>query len=118
MKALRPVSTQDLTASEHRFVDFIHKLDFGRIESLRIERGQLILDPWPATAKEVKFCSRADRSYGDVKDFSLKQQLVELVEYVRNTERGEIRRLEIKNGLPFSMEVEHRPSVAEEGSRG
>jgi hypothetical protein len=118
MKVLRPVSTRELTAPERHFVDFIQQLGFGRLEHVRIERGELILDPWPATSREVKFCARSSRRDSDAEDFALKQQVIELFEYVRSNEIGEIRKLEIKNGLPFSMEVEHQPNVTEEGSHG
>ena len=30
-------------------------------------------------------------------------------DYIRSVEAGEIRALEVKNGLPFSMQIEHRP---------
>jgi hypothetical protein len=36
----------------------------------------------------------------------LKPQVAELFAYVRGVEAGEIRTLEVKNGLPYSMEVE------------
>jgi hypothetical protein len=118
MTILRPVSTRDLTPSERHFLDVIQQLGFGRLECLRIERGRLILDPWPTTAREVKFCARGNQRDSDAEDFTLKQQVVELFEYVRSTEIGQIRKLEIKNGLPFSMEVEHQPGVAEGSRRG
>ncbi|MBE7542238.1 MAG: hypothetical protein HS123_07715 [Solibacteraceae bacterium] len=47
--------------------------------------------------------------------FELKSQVADLFEYVRAVDEGEIRALEIRHGLPFSMEIEHRP---EGGSRG
>jgi len=40
-------------------------------------------------------------------EFELKRQVAELFDYVRTIEAGEIRCLEVRHGLPFSMEVEH-----------
>jgi hypothetical protein len=54
-------------------------------------------------------------------DFQLKRQVVELFEYVREVDEGEIRCLEIRHGIPFSMDVEVTGTsitVAEGGSRG
>jgi hypothetical protein len=33
-------------------------LGFGRFEYLRIERGELVLDPWPTVVRDVKFGSQ------------------------------------------------------------
>lgn len=102
-------STSDLRPSELRFVAALQQLGNGRFEFLRIEHGQLILDPWPATVRDVKFCAQTNQPDVHVKDFVLKHQVVEFFEYVRSVEIGEIRTLTVKGGLPFSMQVEQRP---------
>ena len=102
-----PASTRDLRPSERQLVNAMTLLGFGRFEYLRIERGEIVLDPWPTAVRDVKFGS-ADP--GSAKfppaDFALKAQVAQLFEYVRAVDSGEIRTLEIKHGLPFSMEVE------------
>jgi hypothetical protein len=40
------------------------------------------------------------------RDFELKQQFVELINYIRAVEEGEIRSLVFRGGLPFAMEIE------------
>jgi hypothetical protein len=83
----------------------MHCLRYGRFESLRIERGEMVVDPWPKTVRQVRFgvsdpgCEKEPRA-----DFRLKAQLAELFEYVRSIDAGEIRILEIRGGLPFSMQ--------------
>ena len=80
---------------------------FGRFEYLRIVRGELALDPWPAFVRGVKFCSHdPGASRTPMADFELKPQVAELFEYIRDVDAGEIRTLEVKSGLPFSMEIE------------
>jgi hypothetical protein len=106
MNPAGPASSRELSSSERQFVGLIQDLGFGRFEFLRIEHGQLILDPWPPTVRHVKFASdvgtgRAARS----DEFELKRQFSELFEYVRSVESGEIRCLEIRHSLPFSMEI-------------
>jgi hypothetical protein len=62
--------------------------------------------------RSVKFAaeeSAVPRTSPD--DFKLKRQVVELFEYVRAVDAGEIRCLEVRHGLPFAMEVEHRVLV-------
>jgi hypothetical protein len=115
---ITPVSTQDLLPSEAVFVVAMQQLAFGRFEYLPIRGGELVLDPWPTTIRGVKFGSD-DRSASltHSAEFQLKRQVIELFKYVRVVDAGEIRCLEVRHGLPFSMEVEHRPDK-DRGSRG
>ena len=94
------------------FVAAMQHLGFGRFESVRIERGELVLNPWPATVRGVKFGSEESAGPQVSSDeFELKRQVVEFFEYVRAVDAGEIRCLELRHGLPFSMEIEHRPNA-------
>lgn len=103
----RPVSTRDLRAAERTFVAAMTNLGFGRFEYLRIERGELVLDPWPTVVRGVKFgCPDPGTAKNIAADFDLKPQVAELFEYIRDVDAGEIRCLEVKSGLPFSMEIE------------
>jgi hypothetical protein len=105
--ASAPASTRDLLPSEYRFVTAMQQVGFGSFESARIENGELVLDPWPKTILGVKFGSE-DRSASPTPpaDFQLKRQVVEFFEYIRSIDAGEIRCLEIRHGLPFSMAIE------------
>ncbi len=103
----RPLSTHDLRPSERTFVAAVSRLGFGRFEYLRIERGELVLEPWPTAVRDVKFGTTAPGALRQFpNEFELKQQVAELFEYIRSVDAGEIRRLEVKHGLPFSMEIE------------
>ena len=105
--AQRPNSTRDLRNSERAFVAAMRQMGFGRYEYLQIRNGELVLNPWPTSVREVKFCSH-DPGAAQVPpvEFELKPQVAELFEYVRDVDAGEIRTLEVKHGLPFSMEIE------------
>jgi len=112
----RPTSTGDLRPRERTFLAAMTRLGFGRFEFVRIEQGEIVLDPWPTAVRDVKFASidqAASRAIPT--EFALKPQVAELFDYVRSVCSGEIRALEIKNGLPFSMEIDYR---VEGGSRG
>jgi hypothetical protein len=104
----RQVSTHDLSQCERRFCLAMNELWYGRLEFVRIESGALVLDPWPTVVKGVKFASREPvTACTPPRDFELKAELIEFFAYVRSVDAGEIRRLEVKHGLPFSMEIEH-----------
>ena len=114
----RPLTTSALVQSEWRFILAMRQLNFGRFEFLRIQGRELVLDLWPTTVRGVKFGSEDPAtSRTPLDEFELKRQLVELFEYVRAVDAGEIRCLEVRHGLPFSMEVEHRHDVSG-GQRG
>jgi hypothetical protein len=103
-----PKSTRDLRPSERCFLTAMQQLSHGWFESLRILRGELVLDPWPTTVQEVRF-GGGDESFQTPPDeFNLKRHFVEFFEYVRSADVGEIRRLVVRRGLPASMEIERR----------
>jgi hypothetical protein len=100
------VSTHDLRPSERRFVTAMQELGYGRFESLRIERGEFVLDPWPTIVRSVKFGDATPNRPGSPRgEFELKQQTAQLFEFVRSVDAGEIRVLEVRGGLPFTMEI-------------
>ena len=118
MNLKRPTLTRDLLPSERRFVEAMSDVGFGRFEFLRIEHGELVLDPWPTTVRGVKFGSSSAATYKpSAEEFELKSQVAAFFEYVRGVDTGEIRCLELRHGLPFSMEIEHGHN-ASGGRRG
>jgi len=85
----------------------MHQLGFGRFESLGIKGGELVLDPWPTAIRSIKFGNAgANQPPAGPAGHALKTQIVELFAYVRSSESGAIRVLEIRGGLPFCMEIE------------
>lgn len=106
MSTTRPLSTSKLLPSEQRLVEAMRQLRFGRFERLRIENGQAIIHPPPLTVRSVRFgCDSAGLDQAGVSDFPLKQEVVELLEYIRSVRSGEISILECRHGLPFAMEI-------------
>ena len=89
----------------------MQQLGFGRFESLRIHRGELVLDPWPTTVRSVKFGggTTPNRPVDGSDEFELKTQIAELFAHVRGVEAGVIRVLEVRGGLPFCMEIADEP---------
>jgi hypothetical protein len=99
-------STSNLRPSERRFVAAMQRLGYGRFEEVRIERGEFVLDPWPTTIRSVKFGEATpNRPSEGSAPFELRKQFAELFEHVRRVERGLIRVLEVRGGLPFFMEI-------------
>jgi hypothetical protein len=104
------VSTHDLRPSERRVVTAMQELGYGRFESLRIQRGEFVLDPWPTTVRSVKFGQATPSQLGaGLDEFELKKQIAELFVHVRSINAGMIRVLEVRGGLPFCMEIATEP---------
>ena len=109
-----PHSTKDLDVSERRFLAVINQLGFGRLESVVIEKGRLVLDPWPLTVRAMKFGAEpGTRATTAAHEFELSRLLVEFFEYVRSVDAAVISRLEIRHSLPYSLEVVLRPEGGE-----
>ena len=102
------------------FIAAMQQLGFGRFEYLQIRGGELVLNPWPVTIRDVKFASPKNVGKPESGAAELRSQVAEFFEYVRSGDAGEIRILEIRHGLPFSMEValSGARTAAEGGHRG
>jgi len=105
-KRIRPRSTDDLLPSEQRFVAALQQLVFGRLEFVRIQHGELVLDPRPTAVQVLKFGSAESQPADHSADFELKKPMADFFEFIRGVDAGEIRRLEVRHGLPFSIEIE------------
>lgn len=102
----RPVSTEELSASERWLLHTMQSIGFGRIEFLQIRNGEPISVPAPTLVRDIKFAAETPTLSANSVEFELKHQVAELFAYTRSVRAGEIRTLEIRHGLPFAMEVE------------
>jgi len=116
-----PINTQDMLPSEATFLAAMQQLGFGRFEYLQIRCGELLLNPWPVAVRDVKFGTPATTGKPAAATCELRPQVAEFFAYVREVEAGEIRELEVRHGLPFSMEIElagAKSRTPEGGRRG
>lgn len=100
-----------LPPARRRLLELFQHINFGRLESLTVQRGEPILDPRPVIVREHKFGGEnGPRPEIDAADFLLKQQVVELFTFFDELQDGVIDVLEIKHGLPFRMIVTEVPA--------
>jgi hypothetical protein len=102
----QPVTIQDLLPSEAAFVAAMQQLGFGRFEYLQIRGGELVFNPGPVMVRDVKFGSPVTTGKPSAPTSELRPQIAEFFAYVRDVEAGEIREVQVRHGLPFSMEIE------------
>jgi hypothetical protein len=101
----RPRRASDLSETERSFVREMHDLHFGRFESLVVSRGELCSRPDAKKVQQIKFGASRDIP-SLLSDFELKAQIIEFFVLVRSLEEGVIRSLEIRYGLPASIDIE------------
>jgi hypothetical protein len=101
-----PISATDLSANELSFVTAMQSIQFGWLECLQIRHGELVLDPSPLMIRDVKFCASASNEHPALPSAAMRPQVAEFFGYVRKIEAGEIRKLHIRHGIPFAMELQ------------
>jgi len=104
---MNQTTKSSLTAAQTQLVELFQAVNFGRVEALQVSQGQPTFDPPPKVIQKLKFGGengpRAEIGYGD---FRLKHGVVELLELISGMEQGEIRSIEIRFGLPCTVELE------------
>ena len=111
-----------LSDPHRRLVELMQRLNFGRIEDLIIRGGEPVFDPAPKVIQKVKIGGEnGPRREVSCEDFLLKKQMIELLETITDLREGMVLAIDVKHGLPFSMEVElagTRAGTPEGGCRG
>ena len=113
----QPISKSSLSAGQRRLIELLQSLNFGRIEGLHVKAGQPTFDPAPRVLRKLKMGGdNGPRHETGLQDFWLKQQTIEMLEAIAELGDGEVLSIEVKHGLAFAMELEHRSP--KEGSGG
>ena len=104
---MKPPRKSTLTPVQAELVELMQKLDFGVIEGLVIRNGLPVMKPRPRIVRDVKFgAGNGRRDEAGLTDFALKSSVQELMTTLSSLGNATVRRLEVKHGLPFRMQVE------------
>lgn len=108
MQETRFIPTKaSLPAPQHRLVELMQRINYGRIEGLVVRAGQPVLDPPPRIIREIKFGGEnGPRAETAKADFALKAQVRDLLAQLEALGDGVIPCIEIQRGLPFRMTLE------------
>ena len=100
------MNASSLSPARRQLLFCLQSINFGRIEGLRLQDGEPVLET-ATTVREIKFGGdNAPRPEVDLTDFQLKAQVIELFSHFDRIRDGMVRLLEFKHGLPFKMNVE------------
>ena len=103
----RTVRKATLTPGRRRLLELMQEINFGRINELIIRDGEPVFDPPPHVVRKIKMRGKSGaRSEACLADFTLKKEVTSLFEKLDGLGNGTVKSIEIKHGLPFSMEIE------------
>ena len=103
------IHKSNLTPSKQRLIELMQDINFGRITNLSIRNGEPELTPESIIEREIKLCGQnGPRSEIERDDFTLKIEVVALIDQLTRMGNGTIRELSVKAGLPFLMRIEQR----------
>jgi hypothetical protein len=95
-----------LSPARQRLIRLLQNTNFGKIESLAFMGGEPVLEKSVRRMREFKFGSEnGSRPEDCLADFELKQQVLELLDFLDERRDGVIELLEVRNGLPFRMVI-------------
>jgi len=87
----------------------MQEIDFGRIEGLLVCGGEPVFEPPPRLVHTVRMRARnRARPEAELVDFTLKEEVAQLFGHLTGIGNGIIRRIEVRHGLPQSMEIERQ----------
>jgi len=100
----RNTMKMDLSPARRRLVELMQRLNFGRLEGLRVRNGEPFFDPPPRVIRSVKLGGdNGLRREASKEDFSIKAKVIELFDILDQIGNGVIERIDIAEGLPCSM---------------
>ena len=116
MNQLVPKSS--LSLARQRLVELFQNQPFCRIEYLGVVDGDPRFTASTRVIQKLKMGSEAGvRPEAARSDFLLKQQVVDMFQQMTEIANGEVLSIEVRHGLPFSMEVEHHHASGNEDAR-
>jgi len=101
------VKKSTLTPAQQRLLEIMQRTNHGRIEGMSVRNGQPVFDPAPRVIRKIKIAGdNGPRPETAATDFALRKEVVEFFEHLDALGTGVVRCIEIKNGVPFSMDIE------------
>lgn len=97
---------QDLTPEQRKLMLSFQRLRYGRIPVLRVEDGLPVLGGGLSCVRTVKVLGEnAPHPAAQSEHFELRREVTDFFRMLAELGNGEVRDLEIRNGLPFSFEL-------------
>ena len=106
---MQQVNKSDLNSPQQKLIELMQQINFGRISNIPVVGGNPELTADTIVEREIKLGGQnGTRPESEKDDFTLKQEVLALLEHLTGMGDGIIRHLEIKHGLPFLIRIEER----------
>ncbi len=100
---------QSLTTAKRRLLEIAQRVHFGRIMELQIHNGEPCFQTPPLIERDHKFGLKSGaRREVSLDDFAMKKVWVELFDQFNELGEGLVRKLDVRDGLPYSMTIVSR----------
>ena len=100
------VTKSELSRPRRELLELLQRINFGRLEDLKVVRGEPVFDSPPHIVREHKFAAEnGPRVESTLPDFALKEQHLDLIRLLDSIGSGTISLVTVKHGLPFSAEL-------------
>ncbi|MHB1002025.1 MAG: hypothetical protein ACYC27_22520 [Armatimonadota bacterium] len=93
-----------LSKEQRRLLLLMKEINYGRIESLAIRNGNPVFDRSTKVIRYIKF-SEGDQNTVQRSDLLHKPQISKFLGYINGLDNNLLELLEIKDGLPFLMNI-------------
>lgn len=101
---------KQLSPGRKALVEVMQRTGHGHIEKLRIRAGEPVFHPLPVITRLVRFGAKPRAAPPETgTDFALKGHLMDFFKELDELGDGEIRHLDIQDGLPISMSIQEEP---------
>jgi hypothetical protein len=96
----------NLSPARQELLALMQSTHFGKIKNLSVKDGQPILVPPPRIVRKIKLAAANKCRTAGPGDFTLKKETTEFFAQLDRLGTGVVKCIEVKNGLPFSMDIE------------
>jgi hypothetical protein len=98
---------RQLSAPRQTLVRLFQSINFGRIEDPEGRGGEPVFNPAPRVLIAVDLqCDEGPRPEHELGDFAIREEIVRLMDRLRELGDGAVEHIEVRAGLPRRMVVE------------
>jgi hypothetical protein len=102
-----PRTKSSLSPQRKTLIEMMQRLNFGRLENLRIEDGEPIVDAAVRIVQEIKIGgANGPRPELQQSDFVLRAEAIELFDHLDQLGSARIALLQVRAGLPCRIVIE------------
>lgn len=97
----------DLSAPRQALVRLCQSIDFGQILGLQIRNREPAFSPPPSVLLDIRLDdSSGERAESELTDFTLRDEVCQLLDRIGGMENGCVQRIEVRAGIPRRVLIE------------